>query len=198
MELRQPVRGRGRELRMWMLEPVPARVIGRITQPEIRPEVDHRGPVTRDLGDARRGRAVGQRQEHGVRLGQRRIDGQARPLEMAVGVLDRLLIAIPALQSHQLHIRVARQDADELGTHVAGRADDRDADATLRRRRQGRRARNGGGQSGGPSRPEPVRRCPRSRACEAPHRGQARGSDRMDRRHGSYDYTHRLHTHATR
>ena len=50
---------------------------------------------------------------------------------MAVRVLDRLLIAIPALQSHQLHVRVARQDADELGTHVAGRADDRDADAPL-------------------------------------------------------------------
>ena len=65
------------------------------------------------------------------RLGQRRIDGQAGPHEMAVRVLDWLLIAVPALQPHQLHIRVAQQDADELGTHVAGRANDRDADAPL-------------------------------------------------------------------
>ena len=166
VELRQPVRSRRRELRRGMLEPVPARVVGRIAQPEVRSEVDHRGPVTCDLGNARRGGPVGQRQEHGVRLGHRQIDCQARPREMAMRVLDRLLIAIPALQPHQLNVRVARQDADELGTDVPGRADDRDADAPL--------AAVGGDAACGTGETSRAVRRDRSRCVDAHAHGRAR------------------------
>ena len=45
--------------------------------------------------------------------------------------VDRLVVAIAALQAHELDVRVARQQADQLGADVPGRADDGDADAPL-------------------------------------------------------------------
>ena len=76
------------------------------------------------------------------------------------------LIAIPALQSHQLHVRVARQDADELGAHVAGRADDRDADAPL--------AAVGGDAASGAGEASRAVRRDRSRCVDAHAHGRAR------------------------
>ena len=113
-----------------MLEAVPARVVGRVAEAEVGPEVDDRGAV----GDERRhlggGRAVGEGQEDGVGRRQAGVDEQLGRGEVRVEVADRLVVAVAPGEADDLDVRVAAQEADQLRADVAGRADDPDAQPT--------------------------------------------------------------------
>ena len=110
-----------------MREAVPLRVVGRVAQPEVRAQVDDRGAVRGEVRHDLRGRPVGERQEDRVRLGNRRIDVEAGPVEMDVRPADRLARATASDQPLDPHVRVARQESDELRADVPGGADDRHA-----------------------------------------------------------------------
>ncbi len=73
-----------------VLEAVPARIVGRVVQPEIRPEVDDRRPAATISGTSAAASAVREREEHGVgcrassastqmRRGRAGGDGSLRP-----------------------------------------------------------------------------------------------------------------------
>ena len=103
--------------------------------------------------------------------GQRR-RARSRPVvgEVRVDAAERVAVAVAALEPDDRDVRVPRQEPDQLGADVAGRADDPDADAA---RAAGRvDAALGRGPSG----------------------SSKRGSGR---RSWSDDYTARLHSHAT-
>ena len=71
MQLGQAVDGVVEELGSRVLEAVPARVVGRVAEPEVGPEVDDRGAVGHEVRDEAGGRAVGQGEEDGIDLRQR-------------------------------------------------------------------------------------------------------------------------------
>src|SRR5262245_4746836 len=99
MELRQAVDGVVEDGRVRMLEAVPARVVGRVAQAEVRPKVDDGGAAGGQVRGARRGRAVRQGEEDGVSLGQLAVDGETGRGEVRVVAADRLVVAVPAGQS---------------------------------------------------------------------------------------------------
>ena len=66
MEFRQPVDGLAEELGMWVLEAVPARVVGRVSKPEVGTLVDDRGAAREESWRQVRGGPVGERQEDGI------------------------------------------------------------------------------------------------------------------------------------
>ena len=123
MEFRKAVHGDVEQLGRRMLEAVPARIVGRVPEPEVRPEVDDRRAggqeVRHELG---RG-AMGEGQERGVDLGQIGADGQLGRGEVRVVVTDRLVLA------------VAAGEPDDAGRSDAGSA----AGSARRRRSRSRR-----------------------------------------------------------
>ena len=128
MQLRQAVDGRVEELRVRVLEAVPARVVGRVAQPEVGPQVDDRGAGLGHRRHAPGGDAVGEGEEDRVRLRQLGPDGQPGRGQVRVVTADRLVLAVPTGQPDDRHVRVAAQQPDQLRPDVPGRADDADPD----------------------------------------------------------------------
>ena len=128
MELRQAVHRLVEQVRARMLEAVPARVVGRIAQPEVRTLVDDRGPA-RDAGRGEvRGRPMGKCQEHRIHRRQLVMDGQPGRAQVRVDAGDRVVVALAALQPDELDVRVAGKQPDELRADVSGGPDDPDPD----------------------------------------------------------------------
>ena len=129
MQLGQAVDGDVEELGDRVLEAVPARVVGRVAKPEVGPEVDDGGAAGRP------GRARASRRRRGGGPGTRRRRRGARSprsgrssARWAWWSPIGLVLAVAAGQPDDLHVRMARQQADELAAGVPGRADDADAD----------------------------------------------------------------------
>ena len=132
MQLGQAVDRDVEEVGVRVLEAVPARVVGGVAQAEVRPEVDDGGAGLDDRGDQGGGGAVGEGEEDRVDLGERGVDDEAGLGQVRVDVVERVAVAIAALQPHDRHVRVAGQEADQLGADIARRADDADADLAVR------------------------------------------------------------------
>ena len=128
MEFREPIDGPFEQVGPGVLEAVPARVVGRITQAEIGPEVDDCSAIGNEIGDELRGGAVGEGKKRGVDLGELRADGEVGRGEVGMVAADRVVLAVTSGEAHDVDVRVARQDANQLGADVAGRSDDADAD----------------------------------------------------------------------
>ena len=77
MELRKAVDGAVEQLRGRMFEPIPERIFGGVAEPEVRPEVDDRGPAGRELRDERGGRSVGKREKDRIDRRERRVHVEA-------------------------------------------------------------------------------------------------------------------------
>ncbi len=131
MELGKAVDRDVEEVGVRVLEAVPARVVGGVAEAEIGPEVDDRGAVRDDPGDDAGGRAVGEGEEDRVDVGQRGIDDETRLGEVRVDAVERVAVAVAALEADDRHVRVAGQEADQLGADIAGRPDDADPDAPV-------------------------------------------------------------------
>ena len=131
VELRQAVDRAVEEVGPRVLEAVPARVVGRVAQAEVGPEVDDRGARGGEVGDEPRAGAVGECQEDRVDRPRAASasDGQVGRREVRMDAADRIVVALAADEPDQLDIRVARQQPDQLATDVPGRADDPDPDA---------------------------------------------------------------------
>ena len=152
-----------------MREPVPARVVGRIAEAEVRAQVDDGGAARGQVGhDLRRG-PVREREEDGVRVRHGGVHVEPGAVKVNVGPADRLPVPAAPHQAGDLDVRMAREEADQLRADVAGRAHDRDADSGVRgarlargghptRHRNGPPARHGrddgpGGRAHGRTRP---------------------------------------------
>ncbi len=131
MQFRKAVDGHVEELGRRVLEAVPARIVGGVTEPEIRPKVDHRRAGAQEVRHEPGRRAVGEGQEGRVDLGQVGADGQLGRGEVRVMVADRLVLAISPGEPDDLDVGVAAQQPDQLAAAIPGRADDPDADALL-------------------------------------------------------------------
>ena len=131
VELGQPVDRDVEEVGVRVLEAVPARVVGRVAEAEVGPEVDDRGAGLDDARDDARGRAVGEGEEDGVDSGSEASTTQAGVGEVRVDAVERVAVAVAALEADDRHVRVAGQEADQLGADVAGRPDDADPDAPV-------------------------------------------------------------------
>ena len=130
VELGQAVDGALEEVGARVLEAVPARVVGRVAQAEVGPEVDDRGARVDEV------RARARRPRRGGGPGRRRPPPAAsasttRPVvgEVRVDAVDRVVVAVAAGRPTIVDVRVAGEEADQLGADVAGRADDADPDA---------------------------------------------------------------------
>ena len=186
VQLGQAVDGVARGARARVLEAVPARVVGRVAQPEVGPEVDDRGAVGDEVRDEAGRRAVREGEERGVDLGQRVPDREVGRGEVRVVAADRIVVAVAAGEPDDVDVRMARQQPDQLGADVAGRADDADADPArpaVRATPRSERGRNPDDWSvaiaaGDPS-PALTGARGRSRAA-----GSGGSPGRMDRRHG--------------
>ena len=110
-----------------MLEARPARVVGRVPEPEVRPEVDDRDAAVDKAGHDLGGRAMGQCEEDRIDFA-RQVGGDPRagPREVRMAHRQRLVVPIARLQSDDAHRGMARQDPYELAAAVTGRADDPD------------------------------------------------------------------------
>ena len=128
MELRKAVHGDVQQVRSRMLKAIPPRVVARVAQAKVRPKVDDRRAGRSQIGDDPRGRAVGEGQEDRVGLGKLGAHRQPRRFEMWMVAVDRLVVSISAGQTHDLHIRVARQEPDQFTAGIPGRPDDPDPD----------------------------------------------------------------------
>ncbi len=129
VELREAVDGAAEEVGPRVLEAVPARVVGGVAEPEVGAEVDDRRAGGGEVGDDLGRRAVGEGEEDRVRVGDRRVDVEARPVEVDVGAADRLMAPAPPDEPDDLDVRVSGQQAHELGPDVPGGAHDRNPDA---------------------------------------------------------------------
>ena len=69
MQLRQAVDGKLEQIRTWMFEAVPTRIVVGIAQPEVGPEVDHGRPCRDEVGNEVDRRAMREGKERGVDLG---------------------------------------------------------------------------------------------------------------------------------
>ena len=174
MELGQAVDGDVEEVGPRVLEAVPARVVGRVAQPEVGPEVDDRGAGGDELRDdaSRRRRGAGPGRPRRA-AGSRGVD-DVRPVvaEVRVDAVDRVVVAVAA--------RRARRSRRSGGAPAGGPARRRHSPVapmiptriraratSLRRRRVASAART---LTGGPPRPRRSTRAPRSRAQhQAPH-----------------------------
>ena len=115
-----------------MIRVVPGRVVRAVPEPEVRPQVDDRLVAGEELVDPLRDHAVGERQEHGLRvLGHMVVDVQVARGQVRVDVRDRIALALAADEAGDLHVGVQGEQADQLRADVAGCADDRDADLTF-------------------------------------------------------------------
>ena len=191
VELGQAVDRDVEEVGVRVLEAVPARVVGGVAEAEVGPEVDDRGAGLDDPGDDGRGRAVGQGEEDGVDVRERGVDDQAGVGEVRVDAVERVAVAVAALEADDRHVRVAgRGGGSARRRHSRTPRRCRPGCAGRRRCRRpqpSRVASAGRNQTGGPPRPGSPARAPRSRAQhQAPHGERARRSGRgpMDRRHG--------------
>ena len=137
MELRKAVDGDVEQLGRGVLEAVPARIVGGVAQPEVRPEVDDRGAGGEQVRDEPGRRAVGEGQERRVDVGQVGPHGQVGRGEVGVVVADRLVLAVAPGEPDDLHVRMPAQQPDQLAAAIAGRADDPDPDPPRRRRSAG-------------------------------------------------------------
>ncbi len=106
-------------------------------------------PRVEELVDPRRGRAVGQREEHGLGVVGDGVE-HAQALGREVGMDAGQGIALPLApdEAHDAGVGMTGEEAHELGPDVAGRADDRDPDRVaveraqaVGRRRAGQRGR---------------------------------------------------------
>ena len=88
-------------------------------------------PASTIAGDDGRGRAVGEGEEDRVHVRERGVDDQAGVGEVRVDAVERVAVAVAALEADDGHVRVAGQEADQLGADVAGRPDDADPDAAV-------------------------------------------------------------------
>src|SRR5271157_1832283 len=123
-----------------MVELVPARVVSRVVEPEVRADVEQGGPTPHDLAGHLRGHAVRQRGEYGVCLGDRLIDDQPRLTEVRVRGGDRLVVAVAAIQTGELDVGVMQKQSYQLAARVPGRAQDADGDGTAVCRAEGPRS----------------------------------------------------------
>ena len=128
VQLGQPVDGRRQQVRARVLEAVPARVVGRIAQPEVRPEIDHRQPRARAGRRPARRRRRGAGQEDRVEaVGQRRRRCEAGGGEVRDGSTRSARPRGRAPERHHAAPRMPREQAHQLATAVARGADDHDA-----------------------------------------------------------------------
>ena len=91
-----------------MVELVPARVVRRVVEPEIRTYVEQRRSARDDLGGHLRGHAVGQRGEDRVGLGDRLVDDEPRLAQVRMRGLDRLFLAVSAVQAREPDVGVGK------------------------------------------------------------------------------------------
>ena len=131
MQFRQPVDRVVEEVRPWMLEPVPARVVLGVAESEVRTQVDDGRALVDELAGHRRGRAMREREEDGIDIGQRRVDDMSRRREMRVDATDRIGIPFAALESDERHVRVTDEQPDQFGADIPCRPDDPDPDPAL-------------------------------------------------------------------
>ena len=78
-----------------------------------------------------------QGQEHGVDVRQVGLEMEVGAGQLGVGDGHRLVVTIAALEARDAHVRVPREETDELPADIPGGADDADAD--------GRPSADGGG-----------------------------------------------------
>ena len=119
-----------------MVEAVPARVVGRVAEAEVRPEVDDRAcRRRRTRRPARRRRRGAGRGTPPRRLGDRRVDA-CRPVVARCGWIRPIGVALAARarrgrRSRRSGCRASSRTSSRAD--VPGRADDRDADRVVRR-----------------------------------------------------------------
>ena len=112
-----------------MLEAIPARVVVRVAQAEVRPEVDDRGAVGDDVGNEVGRRAMREGKERGVDLGERRADREVGRGEMGVVAADRVVLPVAPGEPDDVDVGMAGQQPDQLRADVPGGPDDADAQA---------------------------------------------------------------------
>ncbi len=118
-----------------MLEVVPARVVRRIAEAEIGPQVDDGLAATEELVDPARHGPVGERQEHGLRVVRDVVvDVQVTRREVRVDPGDRIALPLPSDEPGDPDVRVEGEEPDQLRADVARRADDRDPDRIAEKR----------------------------------------------------------------
>ena len=130
-ELGQAVARLGEERGRGVREPVPARIRGRILEPERAGEVDHADPALEQSRRELRGHLGGRREERpggleATRLGEREVRegrGGAGERQPVAGARVRPAVRVDRREGGA---RVAREEAGELEARVAGGADDRD------------------------------------------------------------------------
>ncbi len=181
VKLRQAVHGARQQVRPGMLEAIPARIVGRILEPEVRAEVDHRGPLADEGRSPLDGRPMGQGQEDGVGSRGGVIEAQGRPGEMGVDGLDGFGAPPSPDETDQLHGWMPSKDADQLGSRVSSSADHRDPN------RRGAIDLSAAFRHGMTALPRDLR----SPAPGAPRRGppRSRTAPWLDHRHDMNDYT---------
>ena len=129
MELREAVDRAGEELRPRVVEVVPGRVVRRVAEPEVRPQVDDGLAAVEELVDPVRNRSVREGEEDGLCVvGHVVVHAQVPRGEVRVEVRDGVALALAAHEARDPHVRVQRQEPDQLRADVPGGTDDRDAD----------------------------------------------------------------------
>ncbi len=130
VEFREAIDGHVEQVGRGMLEAVPARIVGRVAQAEVGPEVDHGRARSQQVRHEFGGGAVREGQERGVHVRQLGPHGQVRRGEVGMMVAERLVLAVAAGEPDDAHVGMTAQEPDQLAAAVPGRADDPDADAT--------------------------------------------------------------------
>ena len=111
-----------------MLEAVPARVVGRIAQPEVGTLVDDRRAGGDEVGDELRRGAVREGEEDRIRGRHVGMDVEVERGQVGMDAGDRIVVAAPPDEPDQLDVRMPREQPNELATDIAGRPDDPDPD----------------------------------------------------------------------
>src|SRR5205814_1704768 len=109
---------------------VPALVGLRLTQPEVRSDVDDRATLPEPTRREPRGLARRQRGEHDLRVADLAADRQRRgsAVEVRLDVAQRLALMRARDDRDDSSFRMAQEQARELAAGIAGDANDRDAD----------------------------------------------------------------------
>ncbi len=178
MELGQPVYGRRQQLGPRVLEVVPARVVGRVPEPEVGPQVDDRHAVPGELVDPAGRGAVGQRQEHGLRVVRNGVvDMEVAGREVGVDAAQGVALPLPPDKADDAHVRVQREEPDQLGADVPRRAHDRHPHGIAFERPSAAR---GGGARIGQGIVRTVRRDRRARRVRAHRRARPLAGGRLE------------------
>ena len=135
-----------------MVELVPARIVGRIVEAEVRPDVQQGGAAGYDSGSHLGCNTVWQGGEDGIGLGNRLVDDQSSGAEMRMRLGDGLPVAVAAVQPGQPYIRMAEQQPDQLSTGVARGPDDPNSNGVVTGSRPGRPGSEIAPRSGRPGR----------------------------------------------